>query len=189
MSIVRCNYTIQGLTPLMMANPAAMMAPKPGGGRVTTAKRTPEEEAEMYSYRNTIGALVFPATGVRNSALSVASKYKAPGAGRSTLKRFTSHIQIDPADFLPVFDGESQPIGKYEIDSRRAVIPKGGGVIVHRPVVTDWRISFCFLVEDATLGEPEQTVRMLLIDAGINVGIGAFRPERGGWFGRFRVLD
>jgi hypothetical protein len=36
--------------------------------------------------------------------------------------------------------------------------------------------------------DPKALFEMLLDDAGTRIGIGAYRPAKGGWFGRFTVV-
>lgn len=74
----------------------------------------------------------------------------------------------------------------FEVDSRRAVNQNtGGAVMAHRPRIDNWRTSFTLDI-DETLFAPE-FVRVLVDDAGRRIGVGAYRPERKGPFGRFVV--
>jgi hypothetical protein len=74
----------------------------------------------------------------------------------------------------------------WAVDSRMVCHP-GTGLrsICHRPRFDAWQLDGTLLI-DRDLWSPVQ-VRGLITDAGLRVGLGDFRPERGGPFGRFTV--
>lgn len=65
----------------------------------------------------------------------------------------------------------------------------GGGKRVDKcfPVIPQWQGTVTFYVLDETI--TEDVFRYHLEQAGSFVGIGRFRPRRGGFYGRFRVTD
>jgi hypothetical protein len=55
----------------------------------------------------------------------------------------------------------------------------------HRPKINEW--CACFIIEiDRTLVDINM-IHQLLTEGGRRIGIGDFRPEKGGPFGRFQV--
>ncbi len=54
-----------------------------------------------------------------------------------------------------------------------------------RPRFDDWRLMLTLLVDPDVL--PVEHARALVTAAGQRVGLGDFRPDRGGPFGRFRI--
>jgi hypothetical protein len=183
MKLSKANFTIHGATPLMMSNPAAMLKKADSRG---PKKRSPqEEEAETAAYRDAKGWLVFPSLGVRNAIIEASSMHRVQ---RRSLKTFVSHIQIEPADFLPLVDKKNKPIKTYETDVRRVVNKTAGAIMVARPIVPEWSMSFTLLFDPQLLpSAADELFAMLLDDAGTRIGIGAYRPAKGGWFGRFTV--
>lgn len=77
--------------------------------------------------------------------------------------------------------------GKSKLSTMRSsVIPSTGGrIMCHRPRFDDWRASLTLEVDDSMFSEA--LARELLDLAGKRIGVGDFRPERKGPFGRFRV--
>jgi hypothetical protein len=77
---------------------------------------------------------------------------------------------------------------EFVVDSRPVVVPATKGrVLRHRPRIDVWRLTI--EVEwDETLLTAAQ-VRRVIDDTGSRVGIGDFRPEKRGPFGRFVVVS
>ena len=188
MQIEQLTYTISGLSPLLLNNPRGMLAQ--AGAAPSRQKRvpTPEEEAEGGTYRTAEGVIAVPAIAVRNAMITAAAgfKYKT-----RSWKGFVSHIEIRPAELLALYDSQQQPVTSYEIDLRRAVIKGRGAGARARPLIRDWRATFTFLADTSMLphDKPRELLQQFLVEAGARIGIGDYRPEKTGWFGRFTVLE
>ena len=188
MQIEQLTYTIAGLSPLLLNNPRGMLAQS--GAAPARQKRipTPEEEAEGGTYRTAEGVIAVPAIAVRNAMITAAAgfKYKT-----RSWKGFVSHIEILPTELLALYDSQGAPVTAYEIDLRRAVIKGRGAIARARPLIRDWRATFTFLADTEMLphDRPKELLRGFLADAGARIGIGDYRPEKTGWFGRFTVLE
>ena len=59
--------------------------------------------------------------------------------------------------------------------------------MAHRPRLDEWRLEFTLDV-DETMFAPD-FVRLLVDDAGTKIGLGDFRPDRKGPFGKFAVTS
>lgn len=190
MEIAELTYKIQGVTPLLMHNPAGMMLAAGNGDSPKKTKRIPsaEEEAETATYRTADGVLGFPSIGIRNAMITAAGAFKHK---TRSWKGFVSHVQIEPADLLLLTDADGNLITNYEIDVRRCVIKGRGAILRARPLVKTWSTSFTFLVDKSMLptDDPHGLIKTFLLEAGSRIGIGDYRPEKTGWFGRFTVLD
>lgn len=106
-----------------------------------------------------------------------------PGKGKSTYtKFFESGVLVTD----PVFIADESDIKCERIHANSDGV-RGSGKRVWRqfPRIDDWKaeVVFHILANEVTPDVFEQTLRQ----AGAFVGIGRFRPERGGFFGRFRV--
>jgi len=73
--------------------------------------------------------------------------------------------------------------GRY-ID-RRSVVVSNARVMAYRPRFIDWSAKFTIAYDESILDESD-IVRSMQ-NAGSFVGIGGFRPEKSGTFGRFEV--
>jgi hypothetical protein len=75
----------------------------------------------------------------------------------------------------------------WSVDARRIVNPSTGGArLGYRPRFDKWSCTFTIILySPAEFGENK--ARALVDDAGMKIGLLAFRPERRGSFGRFKV--
>lgn len=68
---------------------------------------------------------------------------------------------------------------------RRSVVISAKRVMAYRPMFKDWSLTFDLQFDEAILDENE--IMQSFENAGKFVGIGGFRPEKGGTFGRFTI--
>lgn len=68
---------------------------------------------------------------------------------------------------------------------RRSVVIAKRRVMCYRPKFTDWKVDFD-IIYDETVLDSDQIIQSFE-NAGKFIGIGGFRPEKGGTFGRFVI--
>lgn len=109
---------------------------------------------------------------------------KIPGKGNST---YTKHVRSG----IMVFDSLVLPIKKEEVNGLWLLVPSdgksGGGKRVEKcfPIIDQWGGDVVFHVFDETVSK--DVFKYILEEAGKFIGLGFFRPERGGYYGRFGV--
>jgi hypothetical protein len=133
--------------------------------------KDPAQDYEESIYRLPDGSPGFPATGIKASAIRGA---KALGMTMADM-RAAWHID---GDILPI-DGDPQP--------REDMVRIGRGVadVRFRAEFPSWSVLLP-ISYNARMVSAEQVVAML--DAGgFGTGIGEWRPEKGGQFGRFHT--
>jgi hypothetical protein len=135
-------------------------------------------KAEFHCYRN--GKCYMPSEHIRQSLINAGAfmKSKVGNSRKSMTNIVAAMFFIEPEEIeLPDFD---------KIDKRSAVnYNVKGRVIVIRPKWTNWNVQFILLVDNDTI--TKETVAGLLGYAGNYVGIGSYRPQHKGMFGRFTV--
>ena len=173
MELKTVTVEIEGLPPGLLMNKFPM-EPIPG-----LEKKTPEDQAAYAAYRNSEGTLFIPGINVQRALIAGAAFSK--GKGRATLaKPVSACVMVMPAELDIGTD-------TYEIDSRAVVVPATKGRIVrHRPYFKDWHLSFDIEFDPTLVSVAE--LRKVVDDTGARVGIGDFRPEKKGPFGRFTVI-
>jgi len=138
-----------------------------------------EAEAEAGTYRLPNGNLYQPAEHLERVMISAAGLTKIgprSAAGVAAPAFCVAPRQIDHGT------------NTYEIDKRSVVIKKTGGRIMRaRALLYPWSLTFELGI-DETLIRPDLALK-ILEDAGKLKGIGDFRPEKKGKFGRFVVKD
>lgn len=122
-------------------------------------------------------------------ALSSASRYlgeKIPGKGAATWRK---HFEGGVLCMTPVTLGVKKGDLIAETYWMNADGVRGSGTRVKRtfPVVPQWKAKVEFVVIDRTITETVFT--RYLEETGKFIGVGRFRPEKGGFYGRFKVLS
>lgn len=175
----KIRVTLKGLTPLLMnrLNPEDLKSKS----RRKLQDTDFERQAEKSAYIDEIDGkrqLYIPNYAIYAMILHTAKQYRARRISLSNLLAGT--IRIEP---------EKIPLGtdKYEIDIRPVVIQKNR-VLKARAKVPDWKITFYIIYNKKYLPEniPE-TLKTILEDAGVRVGLLDYRPQHMGWFGTFEV--
>lgn len=170
--------TIKGVTPLLTDNGEAAVeklveqqrGPKQKGPKVA---RDAEADFKASRYFMADGKDGFPGRGVKRSLKDAAIRN---GAGIGT--QVSAQIQID-AELI-------------EIDSKEPImathyVRHGGRVadLAYRAQFTAWKMNIPTTYNAGVIAL-EQVISLFQL-AGFSIGIGAWRPEKNGTFGRFIV--
>jgi hypothetical protein len=172
------DVRIEGTTPILSHNPAGMAMRKPGKASQIP---TPEEEALASCYwtedKSSIGC---PADNIKASMIVAAPAYKI-GPKTKAAPYVAGSVSLKP-DLIPFNTKE------YVIDTRRAVVQRQG-ILRSRAKLNTWALDFEMVLDEDFLEactNPE-VLKDILAEAGRRVGLLDFRPQRKGWFGKFRV--
>jgi len=156
------------------------------------AEKLPKERPDDYEVRtwrekcttDANGQIVIPAMALKFSLAAAAKKLgmQIPGRGKAT---FTKYFEAD------VICVDNPPLGvqKDDVDSVRinanADGVRGSGKRVWRtfPVINQWESEATFMIMDDTI--TKEVFEEVFTAAGMGIGIGRFRPEKGGINGRF----
>ena len=137
------------------------------------AAKDPEADYQACFYRLPDGRYGFPTIGLKAAMISACRFADL----KMTVARGAFHIG---GELLEVI-GDPRP--------REDMVRVGMGTadIRYRPEFPEWRIPVT-LKYNASVISPEQLANLLNI-AGFGVGIGEWRPERNGSYGRFHVAS
>ena len=176
------TFHIDGISPLLQNNPAAFIGKKEDGTITSKPVYDDEQEAELRLYKLPDGS------GYYHPAESFVKAAVAAVAGKKFGKQFATKM-LKSALFVSepyciILDDKGKLAKKYGIDRRGVVIGKAR-VLRCRPCWFPWSMTIA-LELDTALVAPAQ-LREALSLAGRYPGIGDFRPEKAGGFGRFRV--
>jgi hypothetical protein len=149
---------------------------------------TPRQAAEKVCYKNKDGQFYFPGAAIARLLREAGGNHKLKNS-RKSIKYIVPAAILVPQDTIIITNGDGKtPAKDFEVDSRPVVIPATKGRIMrHRPRFDNWSASFSVEVDDDML--PVEFIQQLLTEGGSKIGIGDFRPEKGGPFGRFRVTE
>ena len=177
------EVTITSLSPLIQhqwsEKAMTMMRDKQQSGKKSKNRenRDPKAEAEAATYRTAEGDYALPALALKSAIITAA--HKDIGIEKTLVRKA---LFIDaPSDMMLRMEC-SEPWVREDC----VRVGMGSADLRYRPQFDEWAVKF--MVEfDADLLQPSDI--MNLIDrAGFGVGVCEWRPEKGGEFGRFRVL-
>lgn len=155
-----------------------MIRDKHAGKKTKTRDiRDPEAEGTGAMYRTDKGQPGVPAMAIKSAIISAA--HKDIGIEKTLVKKSLFIICNDSKNILPMECDE--PV----ITEDPVRVGQGSTDLRYRPYFHRWAVDILFEI-DAELLQVEDLLN--LIDrAGFGVGIGEWRPEKGGEFGRFQV--
>ena len=180
MDLKLSKFKVIGLFPVLTHNPAQMRRPTEGA----TKKKIPsaEDEAAAGLYLDEKGNFCLPSMGFRSSLLSGLKNKKVGKA--SAISVFQAAVfNVDELTVL-VNPKTGDPLKEYKVDTRRALVQRQG-ILRSRPKFEKWGCTL-FLQIDEDITTPQQVEENLNI-AGQVIGVGDFRIEKRGMFGKFEA--
>lgn len=187
--MITSTVTIEGMTAFLMHRFGESAEQQSDTRRVKIQNKTPREAAAEVEYRNAAGALYFPGAAISRLLREAGGGHKLRGT-RKSAKFIVPSAVLVLDDAVPFLDPANlkKVLKDYEVDSRPVVIPSTKGRIMrHRPRLDMWSARFNVRVNEKLLDVA--FVHQLLVEGGEQLGLGDFRPERGGPFGTFRVIS
>jgi hypothetical protein len=184
------HITIRGVTPLLhnrFTEAAEASVSNAGRRTLNGGKGTPREQAEPKCYRDHDGRFIIPGPNLFRAIID-AGKFNKSGKSKLTTQKSSmipSFCSVETLECL-LTDHAGVPLKEFEVDSRAVVIPATGGrIMAHRPRFDEWQTSFVLSLDTDECDE--QLMRRIIDDAGGKIGLGDFRPDRKGPFGKFQV--
>lgn len=132
--------------------------------------------------------LAIPGAAVARMLREAGGAHKAKGS-RKSLKYIVpaACLVLDDLCGLYLSDRKTKLID-YEVDSRPVTIPATKGrVIRHRARYNEWSFAVKLRINTDILDE--STIRKLMIEGLQQIGIGDYRPEKGGPFGTSDLVN
>lgn len=171
---------IKGISPYLMHKfglEDSMLKTKP---KVGSPDYVEQAKDVLYTLPN--GTIYVPCTQIHGSLMEAGKQMKVVGKGKATYsKLFGSFVLVSP-------DAITMENQNWVTDTRAVVVPSTKGRIArHRPRFDKWSLKFIIDILDDEIS-PE-VVKEGLERAGSYAGIGDFRPQKKGPFGRFQVTS
>src|SRR3990167_1172174 len=180
------SIEIRGITSLLIHRFGEEAEQSQKTRRIETKRRDPRTEATKNAYIAKDGSFYFNAFAIPSAMGSAGANHKATGTRKTLRFVVPSAVQV-ASDTITIMNG-SGPAKTFEVDSRPVTIPATKGRIMrHRPRFDQWGAKFDLLINDDLLST--EMAQQLLTEAGQSIGIGDFRPEKRGPFGRFRIIS
>jgi hypothetical protein len=169
---------VEGISPLLM-NRFRDSAIDSKSKKRTGAQAEPEITDKLYVYE---GKICIPAVYFRNCMIEAGKQFKITGKGKSNYSKLIgSTVEVNPEMIL------LKP-SDYETYSIAAVNPMTRGrMMTRRPRFNKWGAEFEIVLNDE--GIPADVIKEILDHAGRYVGVGDWRPEKKGMFGKFMIVS
>lgn len=178
------KVSITGITPLLMNNftdEAQQAASSGTRGATVGNKGTPEQQATKKLYKTSAGKPCIPQPNMLRCIID-AGKYFKNGKSKVTTQKSSlipACVDIEGVEL-------ELKAGKWSVDTRPVRIPATGGrILAHRPRFDSWSLEFTILLNDKIM--TAELLREIVDAAGAQIGLGDFRPDCKGPFGKFRV--
>lgn len=185
------NVTITGINPLLIHRFAEQDQQQSSSRKVKIeAPSDTRLTALAAANRRADGTHYISSFAIVNAMCSAGGNYKMKGTRKSVKFIVPSAIRVQTADCTTTIlvKGEPATDASFEVDARPVTIPATKGRIMrYRPRYENWSMKFEVGILDDLIDA--SLAHQLLTDAGIQIGIGDFRPEKRGPFGTFRVTS
>lgn len=180
-SFMKLRLHLTGDTPLIsdaFSEPrkARFAKTQDGSAKVKPGPRDPEAEMQEAIYRRPDGGYGFPKLAFLKAFATAATRMTSV-KGTEAL----AAVQIDTADEFLALDC-SEPVLR-----RDHVTRQGRGNLVYRPLFATWAVWVPIQL-DPEVVSLDQLIHIVR-KAGAGVGVGNWRPEKKGDFGRWNVDD
>ena len=177
MKQTKIKVKIEGTSPLLM-NRFRDKSIDTKSKKRTGSMGVAEIEDKLYIYD---GNTHIPAVYFRNSIVEASKQFKITGKGKATYSKLVGAT----VDVMP----EMIPLKEKYIPFRIAAVNPStkGRMMVTRPRFDKWTAEFEIILNDE--GVPKEVMNEILEQSGRYVGIGDWRPEKKGMFGKFMITS
>jgi hypothetical protein len=187
MALVDVDCVLEGVTYLLcnrFSDAAAESASSGTRGVGIKDKGTAREQAEHKLYIGHDGKPMIPQPNLFRCVIDAGKFFKAGKSKVTTQKNslIPACLEVHGIE-IPLQHGEP-----WTVDTRAVRIPSTGGrILCHRPCFHDWRLAFAMTLDTDLI--PVKLLREILDAAGRRIGLGDFRPDCKGPFGKFSVVQ
>jgi len=138
------------------------------------------EKPEQKLYLTADGKIYTPSTHIYGALIDAAKNFQIVGKKKATYSKiFGSSITIEPDEILH----KKQKVETFSIS---AVNPNTRGrMMVHRPMMKEWELEFSVIFNEEDI--PSEVLHDVINWAGQYSGIGDWRPNKKGKYGKFIV--
>lgn len=173
------TITIAGTSPLLLNRYR-------GNNDKDGANDTPEQicTKKLYFSETDDSTLIIPGTNLFRCIIE-AGKFHKMGKCKVTTQRgslIPAFIEMDSFE-VPLMSNE----GWYPYENAIRNPTTGGRQMINRPRFNDWTLTFTLKVDEKNF--PLSMVREIVDDAGCRVGLGDYRPDCKGPFGKFVITN
>lgn len=181
------KVTIRGKTPLLMHKFTDEEQQNASTGQRSSTngdRGTPKEQATQYLYTDEEGKTIIPQPNLYRSIIDAGKFFKTGKSKVTTQKSSIIPAAVSMNETYYYLNHDED----WTVDTRPVRIPSTGGRILrHRPCFNKWNLTFIIDLDDKIISE--RLLRDVIDTAGNSIGLGDFRPDCKGPFGKFEVIE
>jgi len=173
----KISVEVEGISPLLINRFRDTSIDTQSKKRTGSIKERVLED-KLYLYD---GKPHIPSIYLRNCIVEAGKQFKITGKGKSTYSKLLgSTIDVNPDNIL--IQGGYMPFRVAAVNPMTK-----GRMMVTRPRFDKWKCKFEVILNDDSV--PAGVLNELIEHAGRYVGIGDWRPEKKGMFGKFMITS
>ena len=182
MKTILVEARVEDVTPMLLHRATEEALAGKTRNNNPTEEDDPRDIAGKAVYRMDDGQLALPGAAFARLLREAGGAYKSKGS-RKSLKYLVPAAVIVMDDLCGLYlHDRKTPVHDFEVDSRPVTIPATKGrVMRHRARLNEWAALVTLRINEDVMAEA--TVRQLLVNGAQQIGLGDFRPEKGGSFG------
>lgn len=181
----KISITIEGTTPLLtnkFTDSSQMKATSGVSSSLVGDRGSPHEQASQKLYIGHDGKPMLPQPNLFRCLID-AGKFFKNGKSKVTTQKSSLLPACVEVEGLEIPIEHKEP---WSVDTRAVRIPSTGGrILAHRPCFNDWKLSFDLGIDTELMSS--KLMREIVDAAGKRIGLGDFRPDCKGPFGKFVV--
>lgn len=185
----KLNVEIEGLTPLLMnrLNPESLKTKSKAKLQEYSTESDAAKSAYIAKDEDGNDFLYIPQEAVQSMIIKTAGQYKIKRTRLDRLICLSSLLadtmRVEPAKI-------SLGTDKYEVDERAVVIQNQRVLNGRARIPAGWKVRFQLVYNTKYLPVGiEATLKEIMEDAGVRMGLLDYRPQHKGWFGTFQVTS
>ena len=175
------QVSIRGISPLLMNKPNAAEIADKAKERLAGENRL-ARQYEDKQYRNGDGELYIPSIAMRNAIIESGKKIKVKGQGKATYSKIFGYSIFFPKGEIIHKLTDLEPFDIIAVNPNTK-----GRNMLRRPMLREWEATFEIEYDDEEI--PAEVLKLALDNAGRRVGVGDWRPQKKGMYGRFIVTE
>ena len=180
--MIQVRFVIEGTMPMLCHRATEEALTGETRKNNPTEREDPRVIAERAIYRMPNRQIAFPGSAIARMTREAGGAHKAKGS-RKSLKWLVPAALAVKDDLIPLFlHDRKTKIMDFEVDSRPVTIPATKGrVMRHRARINEWAAIINLQINESIISEA--LMRQMINEGLEQLGLGDFRPEKGGSFG------
>lgn len=187
--MITVEVWIEGTTPMLQHRATEEALSGKTRSNNPTGDENPRDTAERTVYRlQGMMQLALPGSAISRMLREAGGSHKAKGSRKSLKYIVPAAVLVLDELYGLYMNDRKTPVKDYEVYSVPVTIPATKGrVMRHRARFNEWSCKVRLRINEKIL--EEKMVRQLMTEGLAQIGLGDYRPEKGGPFGTSHIVS